>query len=81
MGTAVNTKSAVFWGVTPYCLAERFQCFGGDCQLHHQATVVKVKTASVSEMVTLFCQTVRRNIPETMVFVVSVAHGLVPQAY
>lgn len=69
-------KHIVFWNVALYCLAKRSQCFGGYCRLYHQATVVKVKAESPSEMVAHFYQTVRRNIPKAMVFLVSVAHGL-----
>jgi hypothetical protein len=34
--TAVNTKIAVFWVVTPCSLVEVYQRFGGNFCLHHQ---------------------------------------------
>jgi hypothetical protein len=34
--TAVSTKMAVFWVVTPYSLLEVYQRFIGPCCLHHQ---------------------------------------------
>jgi hypothetical protein len=64
--TAVSTKMAVFWVVSPCSLVEVYQRFRGLCCLHHQGNefTLMMEAARTSETLVNFYQTKRRYNPE-----------------